>query len=138
LTSLLGLVFLLLVAVNSGAAERKAPLLTVPDVEGWEVVSVEVNGLTVMKTSYFLELLDMPSGTAFSPERLRRGLSRIYRKELFRDLRVEALRMEPEGRSMVLRVTCLSSRTTTATGWQMSRFSVQECLNGGSGRAPAA
>jgi len=72
--------------------------------EGYRVGAVRVSGLAFMEEAYFLDLLEMPPGTVFTPERLRKGLHRLFRKGIFRDLRAEAEEIDPEARRLVLRI----------------------------------
>ncbi|MBI5142615.1 MAG: outer membrane protein assembly factor BamA [Nitrospirae bacterium] len=72
---------------------------------GRPVSVVAVQGLTGMDEDYFLELFGLHPGMKITMERVRRGISRVFRKGIFTDVRVEALDPDEGGVPILVVVT---------------------------------
>lgn len=72
---------------------------------GRPVSVIAVQGLTGMDEDYFLELFGLHPGMKITTERVRRGISRVFRKGIFTDVRVEALEPDDNGVPILVVVT---------------------------------
>gem|GEM_PF-257233 len=92
---------LLIPSMPADAADAAAP----GDYIGRPVSVIAVQGLTGMDEDYFLELFGLHPGMKITTERVRRGISRVFRKGIFTDVRVEALDPDDNGVPILVVVT---------------------------------